>query len=81
MSPSSSQPEAPKNQAAATVDSTAPQSIQSTQPRALQAMDPQCPQPDQLEVGNLRGGERSSCCPGRFCFCIPCPLPCDFCII
>lgn len=27
---------------------------------------------------SLRGGEM---CPGRFCFIIPCPLPCNCCII
>ncbi|KAI0880334.1 uncharacterized protein GGS22DRAFT_175376 [Annulohypoxylon maeteangense] len=81
MSPSTSPLETSDNQAAQPVGPAAFQSIQSTQPVALQAMNPQCPQPDQPEIGNLRGGERSSCCPGRFCFCIPCPLPCDFCII
>ncbi|KAK4208346.1 hypothetical protein QBC37DRAFT_432138 [Rhypophila decipiens] len=35
---------------------------------------------DDTSLG-LRGGDRGGCCPGRFCFCIPCPLPCDFCII
>jgi hypothetical protein len=28
----------------------------------------------------LRGGEGEAC-PGRFCFCIPCPIPCNFCCI
>jgi hypothetical protein len=29
----------------------------------------------------MRGGDRGGMCPGRFCFIIPCPFPCDFCII
>ncbi|OTA55463.1 hypothetical protein K449DRAFT_388135 [Hypoxylon sp. EC38] len=70
-----------ENRVAQSSDATMSQSVQTAQPTALQAMDPQRPQPDQPEFGNLRGGERSSLCPGRFCFCIPCPLPCDFCII
>ncbi|KIW08242.1 uncharacterized protein PV09_01169 [Verruconis gallopava] len=40
---------------------------------------PNDPSVDRQPVG-LRGGERSEACPGRFCFCIPCPLRCDFCI-
>ncbi|KAL7628535.1 hypothetical protein AAE478_000050 [Parahypoxylon ruwenzoriense] len=71
----------PDNQAApSSIGQSAPQSLQTTQPIALQAMDPQRPQPDAPELG-LRGGDRSSLCPGRFCFCVPCPLPCDCCII
>ncbi|KAK3331860.1 hypothetical protein B0T19DRAFT_414111 [Cercophora scortea] len=53
--------------------------LQTAQPPAFQPMDAQKPHPDS-EMG-LRGGDRGGCCPGRFCFCIPCPLPCDFCII
>ncbi|KAI0385721.1 hypothetical protein F5Y04DRAFT_276245 [Hypomontagnella monticulosa] len=79
MSPS--QPQTSGDQAKQSAEPTAPQSVQITQPAALQAMDPQRPQQDQPEFGHLRGGERSGMCPGRFCFCIPCPLPCDFCII
>ncbi|KAI0099258.1 hypothetical protein GGR51DRAFT_565077 [Nemania sp. FL0031] len=48
------------------------------QPTASQPMNPERPHDEPM---NLRGGERSSLCPGRFCFCVPCPLPCDFCII
>ncbi|KAH6974105.1 hypothetical protein BKA56DRAFT_733787 [Ilyonectria sp. MPI-CAGE-AT-0026] len=55
------------------------QPVQANQPAAHQAMDPQRPHPN-TEV-NMRGGDRGGCCPGRFCFCIPCPLPCDCCII
>ncbi|KAK1750956.1 hypothetical protein QBC47DRAFT_392983 [Echria macrotheca] len=56
-------------------------SPQTTPPSALQPMDPQRPHPES-DVG-LRGGyhERRGPCPGRFCFIIPCPLPCDCCII
>ncbi|KAI0391307.1 hypothetical protein F5Y17DRAFT_18650 [Xylariaceae sp. FL0594] len=49
------------------------------QPMAPQPMNPNKPHPES-EL-SLRGGDRGGCCPGRFCFCIPCPLPCDFCII
>ncbi|KAI1400461.1 hypothetical protein F4819DRAFT_366184 [Hypoxylon fuscum] len=79
MSPS--QPETPDNRAVPQSSETTNTQIHTTQPVALQAMDPQRPQPEQPEYGNLRGGDRGGCCPGRFCFCIPCPLPCDFCII
>ncbi|KAH7310467.1 hypothetical protein B0I35DRAFT_481784 [Stachybotrys elegans] len=59
---------------------TVVQPMQVEQPRLNQAMDPQRPHPES-DV-NLRGGEnRGGCCPGRFCFIIPCPLPCDCCII
>ncbi|KAH6613728.1 hypothetical protein B0J18DRAFT_440784 [Chaetomium sp. MPI-SDFR-AT-0129] len=52
----------------------------TTQPAASQPMNPRQPHPEtEAELG-LRGG-RSEMCPGRFCFCVPCPLPCDFCII
>ncbi|KAI1263657.1 hypothetical protein F5Y18DRAFT_428935 [Xylariaceae sp. FL1019] len=51
----------------------------SLQPMGSQPMDPERPHEDS-QMG-LRGGDRGGCCPGRFCFCIPCPLPCDFCII
>ncbi|KAI4869202.1 hypothetical protein F4820DRAFT_407544 [Hypoxylon rubiginosum] len=79
MSPSEIQ--TPNNQAAQSSGAAAPQAIHTTQPTALQAMDPQRPQPEQPEFGGLRGGDRGGCCPGRFCFIIPCPLPCDCCII
>lgn len=41
--------------------------------------DPQRPHAD--DDANIRGGDRGGLCPGRFCFIIPCPLPCDCCII
>ncbi|KAK6063924.1 hypothetical protein SCUP515_12085 [Seiridium cupressi] len=51
----------------------------SLQPMASQPMTPERPHEDS-QMG-LRGGDRGGMCPGRFCFCVPCPLPCDFCII
>ncbi|KAK4159298.1 hypothetical protein QBC43DRAFT_304740 [Cladorrhinum sp. PSN259] len=54
--------------------------LQVVQPPAPQAMDPQKPHPENEMMG-LRGGDRGGLCPGRFCFCVPCPLPCDCCII
>ncbi|RKU41613.1 hypothetical protein DL546_002943 [Coniochaeta pulveracea] len=53
--------------------------LQSAQPPSFQPMNPQKPHPEG-DV-SLRGGDRGGMCPGRFCFIIPCPLPCDFCII
>ncbi|KAL2128327.1 hypothetical protein VTI74DRAFT_9341 [Chaetomium olivicolor] len=53
--------------------------LHTAQPPVSQPMNPNKPHPES-ELG-LRGGERSSLCPGRFCFCVPCPLPCDCCII
>ncbi|KAB5530312.1 hypothetical protein GE09DRAFT_1228316 [Coniochaeta sp. 2T2.1] len=55
-----------------------PSSLQTVQPPSFQHMNPQEPHADSELT--LRGGDRGGCCPGRFCFCIPCPLPCDFCI-
>ncbi|KAI1759336.1 hypothetical protein GGR53DRAFT_513876 [Hypoxylon sp. FL1150] len=78
MAPSETQ--TTSNQATQSSGATAPQTT-ATQPTTFQSMDPQRPHPEQPEFGNLRGGERSSMCPGRFCFIIPCPLPCDFCVI
>ncbi|KAI0405770.1 hypothetical protein F4802DRAFT_133667 [Xylaria palmicola] len=49
------------------------------QPMASQPMNPE--RPHEEPQTSLRGGDRGGLCPGRFCFCIPCPLPCDFCII
>ncbi|KAK4191050.1 hypothetical protein QBC35DRAFT_448665 [Podospora australis] len=53
--------------------------LQTAQPAGFQPMNPQQPHPES-ELG-LRGGNRGGLCPGRFCFCVPCPLPCDCCII
>ncbi|KAM7185191.1 hypothetical protein V8F33_012534 [Rhypophila sp. PSN 637] len=56
--------------------------LQTRQPAAARGMDAQKPHDDSDDTSlGLRGGDRGGCCPGRFCFCIPCPLPCDFCII
>ena len=43
--------------------------------------DPQKPHPISMESDVALRGGRSDVCPGRFCFCVPCPIPCDFCII
>ncbi|KAH7235562.1 hypothetical protein BKA59DRAFT_484921 [Fusarium tricinctum] len=56
-------------------------STEMTQPKTHQPMDPQKPQPDDGPLLNLRGGNRGGPCPGRFCFIVPCPLPCDCCVI
>ncbi|KAK2069190.1 hypothetical protein P8C59_003793 [Phyllachora maydis] len=48
--------------------------VQETQPASSQPMDPQRPHDEvssSTTVG-LRGGDL---CPGRFCFCVPCPIP------
>ncbi|KAI9158886.1 hypothetical protein HJFPF1_06888 [Paramyrothecium foliicola] len=82
MSPTNSQPQASE---AMELKQQTEQPVQTNQPRVHQGMepfpiDPQRPH-DEPEV-NLRGGEQGrGCCPGRFCFCIPCPLPCNCCII
>lgn len=55
------------------------QAVTAQQPATNQPMNAAGPH-EESEMG-LRGGDRGSCCPGRFCFCIPCCLPCDFCII
>ena len=40
--------------------------------------DSKRPHPESHETElKLRGGERGSMCPGRLCFIIPCPIPCD----
>lgn len=63
--------------------------LQTIQPATPQSMtlDPspattpaQAKESQKQEV-NIRGGDRGGACPGRFCFIIPCPFPCDFCII
>ncbi|KAG8168208.1 hypothetical protein KVR01_003897 [Diaporthe batatas] len=58
-----------------------PPRIEVTQPRVSPPMDPQRPHTIADTTPRMRGGDRSRCCPGRFCFCVPCPLPCDCCII
>ncbi|TPX14578.1 uncharacterized protein E0L32_005270 [Thyridium curvatum] len=54
--------------------------VMRTQPAPTAPMRPEQPPPETESELRLRGGERSSACPGRFCFCVPCPIPCDFCI-
>ncbi|TVY56709.1 hypothetical protein LCER1_G002737 [Lachnellula cervina] len=61
--------------------------LQTVQPATTQSMSldltsqpttqEQAKESQEQEV-HMRGGEM---CPGRFCFIIPCPLPCNFCII
>ncbi|GHJ84543.1 hypothetical protein NliqN6_0945 [Naganishia liquefaciens] len=46
----------------------------ATQPTTEQAVDQQA----EVEGMRLRGGGEA--CPGRFCFIIPCPIPCNFCV-
>ncbi|EAA27403.2 hypothetical protein GE21DRAFT_9463 [Neurospora crassa] len=59
---------------------TKPGDIEMAQPGVAQPMDPIRPHDDSTTIG-LRGGDRGGMCPGRFCFCIPCPIPCDCCFI
>lgn len=50
------------------------------QPLTNHLVDPQRPH-DEPEM-QLRGGQEGrGPCPGRFCFIIPCPIPCNCCII
>ncbi|KAK2028112.1 hypothetical protein LX32DRAFT_640245 [Colletotrichum zoysiae] len=56
------------------------QSVLDAQPSPAQPMDPLRPQRDDNHM-SLRGGhDGQGACPGRFCFIIPCPLPCNFCV-
>ncbi|KAJ1323947.1 hypothetical protein MN608_11204 [Microdochium nivale] len=56
-----------------------PAPVVQKQPLVAQPMNPQ--QPHSEEMG-LRGGDGNGrgMCPGRFCFIIPCPIPCNFCV-
>ncbi|KAL6887956.1 hypothetical protein GGI43DRAFT_388031 [Trichoderma evansii] len=60
---------------------TEPERAHVAQPKSHPAMDPLQPHPDTAEQVNMRGGDRGGCCPGRFCFIIPCPIPIDCCIV
>ncbi|SCN86237.1 related to putative protein [Fusarium fujikuroi] len=60
--------------------------MQMEQPKAHQSMSMIIPKPNPTQPHpdtqvSMRGGDRGGPCPGRFCFCIPCPLPCDCCFI
>ncbi|CRK18845.1 hypothetical protein VD0002_g4079 [Verticillium dahliae] len=63
----------------------APAPVHTEQPKsqdamAMNAQEPQASQDDRSADESeltLRGGEA---CPGRFCFIIPCPIPCNFCV-
>ncbi|KXJ87590.1 hypothetical protein Micbo1qcDRAFT_208207 [Microdochium bolleyi] len=52
------------------------------QPLVSQPMNAQQPHPEsQQHELSLRGGQEGrGMCPGRFCFIIPCPIPCNFCV-
>ncbi|MCJ1334276.1 hypothetical protein MMC10_010984 [Thelotrema lepadinum] len=77
---SSSTPQTPQPALLATPNYNRDIPLESSQPKLAAPMDPQAPHPEQKTQPelHLRGGDL---CPGRFCFCIPCPIPCDFCII
>ncbi|KAF7562539.1 hypothetical protein G7046_g1586 [Stylonectria norvegica] len=80
MSPSvTEQPSAQIDMATMQQQQQPSEPVETGQPQAHRGMDPQQPHPES-DV-SMRGGDRGGCCPGRFCFCVPCPLPCDFCII
>jgi len=56
--------------------------VEDVQPLPAQGMVPEQKKARaEEEEMNLRGGGDGEMCPGRFCFIIPCPLPCNFCII
>ncbi|KAL1891985.1 hypothetical protein Sste5346_007329 [Sporothrix stenoceras] len=78
MSPSTPAPTTAPARAAEMNDADAAQAIELSQPAVAQPMNTQAPHDVSHQV-TLRGG-RSEACPGRFCFIIPCPIPCDFCI-
>ena len=79
-----SQPSMHNSPAAIAEDGQALQAGQSVQlqPVPSEPMNPERPHVESQEstVG-LRGGHRGGLCPGRFCFIIPCPIPCDCCVI
>ncbi|KAL2751814.1 hypothetical protein ACRALDRAFT_1066305 [Sodiomyces alcalophilus JCM 7366] len=59
-----------------------PEPVLTQQPSRHQGMELQKPSQstsDEPEL-KLRGGRNGEMCPGRFCFIIPCPLPCNFCV-
>ncbi|EHK21062.1 uncharacterized protein TRIVIDRAFT_111930 [Trichoderma virens Gv29-8] len=59
---------------------TEPERVYDAQPNSHPAMDAQQPHPETKDDVNMRGGDDGDCCPGRFCFIIPCPIPIDCCI-
>ncbi|KAH6695007.1 hypothetical protein F5X68DRAFT_27891 [Plectosphaerella plurivora] len=65
------------SEAAGEIASQAQQTV-TQQPGSHQQMDIRTT-PNEPELG-LRGGRDGEMCPGRFCFIIPCPLPCNFCV-
>merc|ERR1712098_418554 len=69
----------PQTAATATETPRAPEPMQMDQPQGHQAMDPARPHPE-TELSLRGGSEGRGMCPGRFCFIIPCPIPCNFCV-
>ncbi|KAK1245955.1 hypothetical protein MKX07_005024 [Trichoderma sp. CBMAI-0711] len=63
-----------------TITVTEPERVYDAQPKSLPAMNAQQPQPETTDDVKMRGGDDGGMCPGRFCFIIPCPIPCDCCI-
>ncbi|KAJ4415786.1 hypothetical protein N0V82_007148 [Gnomoniopsis sp. IMI 355080] len=80
MSPTESQPTMPAIMVNGQALPSPPERVQAVQPRVAEPMNPERPHAED-EDSKLRGGDRGGMCPGRFCFIIPCPIPCDFCII
>ncbi|KAG7531838.1 hypothetical protein FFLO_04064 [Filobasidium floriforme] len=56
-----------------------PIAMSSMQPTA-DALHASEEQRKEEEALRLRGGGFNDVCPGRFCFIIPCPIPCNFCV-
>ncbi|KAF2434962.1 hypothetical protein EJ08DRAFT_692868 [Tothia fuscella] len=74
---------APTRPLPAHVNQTANPAVETNQPTSNTSQMSMSPQPNTTEdkpIGLRGGAGRGGMCPGRFCFIIPCPLPCDFCI-
>ncbi|KUJ23993.1 uncharacterized protein LY89DRAFT_679257 [Mollisia scopiformis] len=65
----------------ANLQTTPPTTPQSMTLNPSQSTTPAQAKESQDQEMRIRGGDRGGMCPGRFCFIIPCPLPCDCCII
>jgi hypothetical protein len=77
MAPSDVQSQRPA--ASESMEMTNSQPVLADQPKRQQEMDPQRPHAD-TELSLRGGNDGRGMCPGRFCFIIPCPLPCNCCI-
>jgi len=64
-----------------TQQTASPAGVETSQPQPQQSMNMTYAQNTEAPRLGMRGGDRGGACPGRFCFCVPCPIPCDFCII